>query len=214
MNSWKGKDVNPLLPTLVVDNFFESPVLWREFALAQEYFKGDRGTWPGIRTKYIQDLDPELYEVFEHKLLSYLPNIKGFSKIEATFQIIDGSWGNGWVHDDNPEHDVAGVVFLNPNPPKGTGNTVYKQSIDPNADQFIEMFIQDMDPDFDHSTLQKYRDQQRAYFVPSVVTENRFNRCIIFDPRQWHSADNFFGTTLEDSRLTLVFFCNRIERHG
>lgn len=205
---FKGSSVNPLVPTTIIDDFFETPNLWREFALSQEYFKGDRGTWPGIRTKYIQDLHPELYEVFEHTLLKHVKKYNSFSKIEATFQAIDGSWGNGWVHDDNPEHDVAGVVFLNPNPPLGTGNTVYANTADINADHYIPMFQQDMDPEFDHSTLEKYRNEQRAIFKPVVTAENRFNRCVMFDPRCWHSADNFFGTCLEDSRLTLVFFCN------
>ena len=205
---FKGSKVNPLIPTKIIDDFFETPEMVRAFALQQKYYKGDRGTWPGIRTQYIQELSQELYDVLELNLLKHVNKYDRFSKIEATFQAIGGEWGNGWVHDDNPEHDVAGVVFLHPNPPKGTGNTVYANSTDINADYYITMFQEDMDPDFDHSSLEKYRNEQREMFKPVVTAENRFNRCIMFDPRCWHSADNFFGSTLEDSRLTLVFFCN------
>ena len=208
INGFKGSSFNPLIPTKIIDDFFETPHMVREFALQQEYYKGDRGTWPGIRTKYIQDLNQELYDVLEFNLLKYVNKYNSFSKIEATFQAIGGAWGQGWVHDDNPEHDVAGVVFLNPDPPQDTGNTVYANSSDINADHYIPMFQEDMDPDFDHSKLEKYRLEQRALFKPAVTAENKFNRCIMFDPRCWHSADNFFGETLEDSRLTLVFFCN------
>lgn len=209
-SDWKGKDVNPLIPTLVIDDFFETPHLWRSFALQQEFFKGDRGTWPGIRTKYIEELHPELYEVFKHKLLSYLPAIPDFSRIEATFQAIGGEWGNGWVHDDNPVHDVAGVVFLHPDPPAGSGNTVYQNSEDFNSHRYTEIFNEDMRTETDHDKFAKYRDEQRSMYIPAVRAENRFNRCVVFDPRQWHSADNFFGdNSAEDSRLTLVFFCNR-----
>ena len=48
------------LPLTVVDNFFETPTLVRNFALQQEFFKGDRGNWPGIRTKFLDELDINL----------------------------------------------------------------------------------------------------------------------------------------------------------
>jgi len=52
----------------------------------------------------------------------------------------------------------------------------------------------------------KYRDEQVAHFTPSINIESVYNRCIIFDPRCWHSAEKFFGTAIKDSRLTQVFF--------
>ena len=41
----KNRYVFPYLPTMVFDNFYEDPDVWREFALRQEYFKGERGSW-------------------------------------------------------------------------------------------------------------------------------------------------------------------------
>lgn len=208
MFNFKGKRNRPLVPTMVIDDFFETPELWRSFALQQEYFKGDRGTWPGIRTKMLHELNQELYNVLENKLLSYYPMFKGFSKIESTFQVISEEWGEGWIHDDNPEHNLAGIVFLTPNPPKGSGNSSYAEQDDIDGERIRDMFVADMDPDIDHSQFQKYRIEHRNQFTPTTIVENKFNRCKVFDPRTWHSANNFFGKTLEDSRLTLVFFCN------
>ena len=42
------------IPTVVVDNFFETPSLVAQYALQQQYFKCTEhpagGTWPGKRT--------------------------------------------------------------------------------------------------------------------------------------------------------------------
>ena len=88
MNPFKDRINRPFIPTVIVDNFFESPSLWRHFALSQEFYKGERGTWPGIRTAMLKDLSTELYEILEFKLLQQLPQFKRFSKIESTFQLI------------------------------------------------------------------------------------------------------------------------------
>ena len=60
--------------------------------------------------------------------------------------------------------------------------------------------------------VSKHRDKQRSCFTPSINVDNVFNRCVMFDPKTWHSADNFFGTTLDDSRLTLVFYAQAGKR--
>jgi len=210
MNPFKDRINRPFIPTIVVDNFFESPSLWRHFALNQEFYKGERGTWPGIRTGMLKDLSTELYEILEFKLLQQLPQFKRFSKIESTFQLIDETYGNGWVHDDNPEHNVAGIIYLNEDAPLNSGTTLYVDEVDINADNYTQMFIDDVmstDPAL-RAQFKKYRNEQRSKFTPATEIDFQWNRCVMFDPRTWHSADNFFGTTKEDSRLTLVFFGN------
>ena len=82
------------------------------------------------------------------------------------------------------------------------------QQDDVSTDIYDDAFVADMKLEADHKANEKYRLEQRSKFTPSVVVENRFNRLIAFDPRMWHSANNFFGTTKENGRLTLVFFCN------
>jgi len=201
--------VKPYIPTVVIDDFFETPELWRYFALNQEFFKGNRGTWPGLRTKMLYDLCPALYNTLEFKLLQHVP-FNSFSKIETTFQIIDETYGKGWVHDDNPEHDVAGVIYLNEHTVPNSGTTLYSDKFDISGDHYTELFVKDVSTDTpeEREQFNKYREEQRSFFTQTASVDSRWNRCIIFDPRTWHSADNFFGTTKEDARLTLVFFGN------
>jgi len=209
MYNYKGKNKRPIVPQVIIDDFFETPDTIREWALRQEFFKGEnRGTWPGIRTHLLDDISKELYNTMRYKLLKEYPQFKDFSDIDASFQVITEEWDNGWVHEDNDVHRLAGVVFLTPNPPQGAGNTVYMEQDDVSADKFQQIFDNDMTLEADHRDTKKYRNEQRSLFTPSVRIENRYNRCVAFDPRMWHSADQFFGTTKENGRLTLVFFCN------
>ena len=59
MRNFKGKQKKPLHPTIVVDDFFELPQLVRAYAIGLEYYKGDRGSWPGLRSPMIKDLDSD-----------------------------------------------------------------------------------------------------------------------------------------------------------
>ena len=40
----------------------------------------------------------------------------------------------------------------------------------------------------------------------TVSVDNQFNRLVLFDSQTVHSAQSYFGTTILDSRLTLVIF--------
>ena len=42
-----------------------------------------------------------------------------------TFQLFPALWFPGWVHDDNPEHDLAGVIYLNDVTVQGSGTVIY-----------------------------------------------------------------------------------------
>lgn len=208
MHNFKNKRAKPLAPQLIVDNFFEMPQTLRDWTMAQEFFKGERGSWPGIRTKLLDELNTELVDLLKSKLLALYPQFDDFSDIDCSLQVIGEEWGQGWVHDDNSVHVLAGIVFLTPYPKPDSGNTTYMQQDDVSTDIYDDAFVSDMKLDADHKAFEKYRLEQRSKFTPSVVVENRFNRLIAFDPRMWHSANNFFGTTKENGRLTLVFFCN------
>ena len=66
----KNRFLNPYLPTMAIDNFYEDPDLWREYALSQEFFKGDRGSWPGLRTKFLHELNQDIFRITMRKLLT------------------------------------------------------------------------------------------------------------------------------------------------
>ena len=204
----KNRRKYPHFPTKVIDNFFESPSLWRKFALSLEYSKSVDGTWPGGRSNFLNEVDPESFELLARSLLKHMPGYRGFINLWASFHMIDETYGKGWVHDDNPELTVSGIIYLNPVAPPGTGTTIYKDQYDKSADKYNKIFQKDVlfSNEEERKNLEKYRVDQRNCFTPTITIENVYNRCVMFDPRVWHSPDNFFGKTLDDTRLTLVFF--------
>jgi len=206
----KNRFLFPFFPTIIVDNFYEDPYLWREYALEQEFFKGNRGSWPGVRTKLLHELNEELFDIVCKKIMFTLRpyGFKEFDELQIAFQMIDESYGRGWVHDDDPKLHVAGVVYLNKESPEGCGTTIYKDAPDFNGEEYTKMFMKDVldsTPD-ERKQIGKYRNDQLTHFTPEIKVESVYNRFVLFDSRCWHSADAFFGTTKEDSRLNQVFF--------
>lgn len=204
----------PYLPTMVVDNFYENPELWRDYALELEFYKGNRGSWPGVRSDFLQNLNQELFLLLSKKLL-YLLQPYGYTQfleLQTTFQLIDETYGEGWVHDDDPHFTVAGLIYLNPQAPIGSGTTLYSHQTDFNGKLYSEIFMNDVliATDEEREKHAKYRKEQRGHFTPTTTIESVFNRCIIFDPRTWHSADTFFGREKTNTRLTQVFFARAV----
>lgn len=100
-----------------------------------------------------------------------------------------------WIHADEI-NAFAAVVYLTPDPPEGTGTGFFKNkrnglSVEPRSNPV--RYKPEEASDFDQWEMVDY-------------CENVFNRCVIFNAKQYHSATKYFGTTLENSRLTQVFF--------
>jgi|TARA_B100000900_G_scaffold299374_1_gene257967 hypothetical protein len=209
----KDRFTYPYLPTMVVDNFYEEPDQVREYALSLEYFKGDRGSWPGVRTKLFHEFDQKSLDFFSKKLLVYLKDYgyTGFDEIQTAFHSTPESYTRGWVHDDDPKLNVAGVVYLNKEAPQGTGTVIY-EDMDFDGGKYAEVFMQDVldVPAKEKEEFNQIREAQVAEFKKTVTMESVYNRAIIFDTRLWHSPEHFYGNTIKDSRLTQVFFARAI----
>ena len=205
----KNRHLHPYFPTIVLDNFFEAPDLVRDWALNQEFFKGERGTWPGLRSELLHTSNLELYNLLIRKIFQAIKEygVNEMYDMQTGFQLIDKTWGTGWVHDDDPKLHVAGVVYMSPDAPLESGTTLYADNIDFDGEKYTKIFMEDVfSTEEERSKFVKYRLEQRSHFTPTIRIGNVYNRCIIFDTRNWHSADNFFGTSKEDTRLTNVFF--------
>lgn len=209
-NNLKDRFKYPYLPTMVIDNFYEEPDVVRDYALGLEFFKGDRGSWPGVRTKLLHEFDRETLDILGKKLMVYLNDYgyTEFHEFQSAFHSTPGSYTSGWVHDDDPKLNIAGVIYLNKEPFNGTGTTIYEDNNTFDGSKYTQAFMEDvLDVEVEQKEkFDKIREQQVAEFKKTITMESVYNRCIIFDTRQWHSPENFYGTTLEDSRLTQVFF--------
>ena len=206
----KNRHLFPFFPTIIIDDFYDDPDLVRDYALDQEFFKGDRGSWPGLRTELIHRTDRDFFNVFSKKIWDILKpyNFADIVELQTGFQLIDETYGRGWVHDDDPKMTVAGVIYLSPETIEGSGTTIYDDAPDFNGERYSEMFMNDvlLASAEERASIAKYREEQVSYFTPNTIVDNVYNRLVLFDSRCWHSADKFFGTTKEDTRLTQVFF--------
>ncbi len=205
-----------MIETKVIDNFYETPTIIRKFALEQEFFKKP-GNYPGLRTKFIDSIDDDFFKVFAKKLISLyydLDNQNIKFQILTSFQWAGEKYKHGWIHkdrylkspNDDEGYDIAGVIYLTPNAPTNCGTSLYRLISD-NAEGCklpTDPFYSGLDID-----INTYFQEQLKYnsqFEKVKQVENIFNRLVVYDCKQWHSQDGFFGDTAENSRLIQVFF--------
>jgi hypothetical protein len=192
----------------IVDNFYEDAQKVRNFALQQKFVKRP-GNYPGVRTDRISNLNLNFFKYFAQKLtaLYFNNSTKVEYDITTLFQSIDGSYDTGWIHTDLTvdEYDVAGVVYLSPQAPIGTGTGIFRSKTEPIQISDIAKKPYSIDnlnnPNY-NKEQQRFNDQ----FECTVNIGNVFNRLVVYPAEQWHTQMGFFGTTLETSRLTQVFF--------
>tara|TARA_B100000214_G_scaffold349348_1_gene302135 strand:+ start:393 stop:1091 length:699 start_codon:yes stop_codon:yes gene_type:complete len=206
----KNRKKFPRFSTRIIEDFFPEPYLWRHIALQQEYYPATVTTYPGKRSTPLAEIDKGLFDSFGERLLELLPMYKGFFYLNASFFMVDETFVNGWVHDDDPDTTITGIIYLNDDAPLNSGTTLYDDRIAEEYGEYHKLIQQDClnsTPE-ERQQATKQRNKQRSFFTPSVNIDNVFNRCVLFDPKTWHSADNFFGNTKETSRLTLVFYAH------
>lgn len=184
-----SKDLRKSL--FVVDNFYSDPYAIREFALNQQ-FDGDLRYYKGKRTKERFEV-PGTKEMFE--------SIMG-QKITAWEQ----HGMNGVFQWCNPEDSLvyhmdnqrwAGTIYLTPNAPYecGTSFFAHKQNKLRRDGTMEELNV---------CFSGGFYDKTKFDLVDTVG--NIFNRLVIFDARMIHAASQYFGQTIQDSRLFQMFF--------
>lgn len=194
------------MPIKVVDNFLEAPDLWRHYALKQEFSRDDLAPWPGEQSKLLNELNPNLFGSLASKLIKHVHGCKSFQFLKVNFTLVDESYTMGWLHQDEPHYNVAGVIYLNPVPADDSGTVFYNQSA-PFTEDFKNVFHEELTASAkDRPSYARYKEQQRSFFKQDTVVENEYNRCVMFDPHHWHSVNRFFGNSKDTSRLTINFF--------
>jgi len=210
-----GENMN-LYPVTIVENFYENPDAIRKFALAQEYkFCGDQENpeygWPGSRTKDLFALDKMLFEKVCKKLVSVFHNTEHDHMrwvITTSFQSSTADYEQGVMHTDT-NTIFAGVLYLTPDAPLNSGTSLYRKNATFNQDKYQRAL--DVNDEIYKAKQKVAPTDYHSMFDEVVRVNNVYNTLILFEGHNYHTANQFFGDKLENSRLTQVFFINKID---
>jgi glycosyltransferase involved in cell wall biosynthesis len=183
-------NVNPRKKLFVVENFYDNPIMVRNFALNVEY-QEDLNYYKGKRSKdrYLTD---QIKRSFEE--------ILGFQIREWESHGMNGRFQYCTAQDALVYHwdgqSWAGMVYLTPDAPYQTGTSFF-------AHKQLKT-KQEGDYGSEECFNGGFYDKTKFDLVDSVG--NVFNRLVLFDAKSIHAASEYFGQTLEDSRLFHLFF--------
>lgn len=182
---------------IVVDNFYEDPMAIRNFAInnlqfeEKEYHRGlSTAPWTlfGTQEKFEKILGTNILDWNN-------PNLRN-----GQFQYVIGS--DPIVHHVD-ENIMAGMVYLTPDAPFDSGTSLYQSKIsekrkyDPNGPDTTEY-----EKVFNDNFYSRYK------FTETDRIGNVFNRLVLFNSFNIHSATQHFGATLTDARFFHIFFFN------
>lgn len=175
---------------IVVDGFYAAPDDVRALALSCVFY-GDSKYHKGARTAEPYRF-PGLKERFEQILGRSVLNWEKYAT-NGCFQFCVGGDQIVYHHD---LQQYAGVLYLTPNAPVGSGTSLYRSrktgSMIGYGAPYAETFpTGHLDP---------------APFECVDVVGNVYNRLILFDSRMIHAASSYFGNSKENGRLFQLFF--------
>lgn len=198
----------------VVDDFFSNPYQIRNIALKSEYSKDPFNRWPGFRTVA---MSPVLKQLVLEKVRKIVDNPKLEIDWDGTeddifFQYIPKNYKYGVTHVDSSLWTA--VIYLNLDAPPDTGTEVHEDTIEfdklaqtrlfKKSIELKEYFYQN--PNSNGFTWNRVSKKMNSQLSPSYTVANKFNRLVLFKGVLPHRAQNFFGETVENSRLTVVSF--------
>lgn len=176
------------MPTsaIIVDNFLPYPNLVRKFALDQKFYTpeelaketGKPQTWPGVRTKNVNEIDPQYADVVLSQILAIANQHFGIGhdvEVRSSFQLTREADGDSWIHLDDDMH-LACLIYLTPDAPIDSGTILYTRP---------------------------------PHEVQDVIG-NVYNRLAMYRSDIYHKSAKYFGSTLEDGRLTQVTFLRKV----
>lgn len=205
-----------LYPVTVIENFLENPETYRQFALKQKYrsltdIPEAKYVFPGTRSLDLVDLDKSLHEKILKKLVTVFHNAEYDTMrwaISTNFQSVTEEYGAGVIHTDT-NTIFAAVLYLTPNAPLNAGTSLFKPNSTFNEAQYQQALL-DNDERFKAGEI-VMDTSYHSMFDEIVRINNVYNTLVIYEGKHYHAANQFFGQQLKDSRLTQVFFVNRID---
>lgn len=202
-----------IFPTSIIDNFLDQPNKYVDLANSLDYDYDNEGRWPGLRTKNISALYPQMINKIIKQILSlyydfHLSNEMVSWESSSSFQKINSLYTDGWVHKDYEQ--LTSILYLC-GPGFGTSLCVPKnietftdvEHLDKKEESYLN--IKDVDK------FEKFKLKNNSLFEKTISVDSMFNRLLVFESQNYHVADNFVNTASKDSdRLTLVIFIKNI----
>jgi len=191
---------------MILDNFYENPDEVRNFALQQEFII--TGNFPGKRTlrafgiNKMYEKIQSYFKQFDYKIIDFFDkDIENRGNCAFTISTSNDK-AKTWIHidsgiNDENTYNMAGVLFLTPNPPSNSGTVFYE--FDNNSE-----YKKDLSYDKYTYDITKWKK------IDTIG--NVYNRLILFNAERYHSINNLFGTDKYNGRLTQNFFfvCEKI----
>lgn len=205
-----------LYPVTIMENFYENPDAIRQFALAQEYkFRHQQAdisyVYPGSRTSDLSYIDKILYDNICKKLISVFHNTEyDYMRwaIATSFQSVAEEFKQGVIHTDK-NTIFAGVLYLTPDAPLNSGTSLFRKNKTFDETKYNQALVQN---DVRFKAGEIVMDiSYHNMFDEIVRVNNVYNTLILYEGEHYHAANQFFGKTLEDSRLAQVFFVSKID---
>lgn len=182
----------------VVENFYQNPLEVRNIALKAEYDEGAFGElgrgYIGRRSKQ-KFFEKELKVAFEKIMNKKITDWKD-QPSNARFQICYA--GEPLVyHADSQQW--AGLIYLTPEAPFNCGTTLYAQK---------ETRIRNTKNQKIFEKWPKGQNLDKTTWEEVDVFGNIFNRLVIYEATNVHSASEYFGYDRDNARLWQMFFFN------
>jgi predicted O-methyltransferase YrrM len=176
----------------IVDDFYADPYAIREFALQQE-FEPNLNYYKGSRS-HNQYIVPGTKEAFEKIMGRKITNWTETHGMCGRFQYCTAEDALVYHCDGQT---FAGMIYLTPDAPVSCGTSLFahkktglrNENDFGNVDVFGETGFYD-----------------RTKFELVDTAGNVFNRLVLFDAKCIHSANEYFGTDITNSRLFHLFF--------
>ena len=194
----EGKTINSFSVSIqtkprlwIIDNFYDDPYAVREFALNQEYYE-DLTTYKGNRSKQ-QYVVPGTKEAFEKIIGKKITNWHDIYPMCGRFQYCTAEDDLVYHHDNQT---LAGMIYLTPDAPYSSGTSLFAHKT---------TGVRNIDEAGNENPFDGgFYDRTKFELVDTAG--NVFNRLVLFDAKCIHSANEYFGTNITNSRLFHLFF--------
>ena len=205
-----------MIDYISIRNFYDDPYQIRNWALQQEYlsmsdYEEGEANYPGYRTRKgnghatpdVKEKIEKVIEPLHGKIINWEDN-----PWNGIFQWC--SWEHrSWIHTDIPG-SWAGVLYLTPNPPpgSGTGFFMHKETgIKIKVPDSNPIEVEDISGALDPINIKLVREGKYAEKWELIEeVSNEFNKLILYRGDYWHSSLKYFGDNIYNSRLFQTFF--------